>query len=319
MPRKTTTYVLPPSAAVAIRTTLTTMFLLAACSPADKPPQAPTQPDIAPSDSTVARSLLQRLNTQVWVGTAHNAALLLTQTLYAQRQLPGVKACEELPIHRFAEVIPAGLAERPSREATAHYAAVGRSGTPCERADGELLRVVSSFSPQGTALLENIEGAVSTTSSPGELAIALVPLVVSINRLAEPERTVLLAGAAVAQASIEFWHANWTQFAASVEVQYGPCMAAGGSVETCGGGLAQRPATAGTTARSSPCHDADWGGFFRSMGLKDLGGAIMGGSAGMFAGGPAGAGTGAVVGGTTASLGVAVEAALRQSACVLAS
>lgn len=319
MPRTTTCSALPTSAGVLLRATLATVFLLAACSPADKPPQAPTQPDNAPVDSTVARSLLHRMNPHAWVGTAHNAALQLTQSMYAQRQLPGTRACEEFPIDRFVEVIPVGMAQPTSRETAEYYAAVGRSGTPCASGDATLHRAVSSFSPEGSALLASIEQAVSSTSSPGELAVALVPVVSSISRLAEPERSVLLAGAAVAQSSIEYWHANWTQFAAAVAVQYGPCMAAGGSIESCGGGLAQRAVGPGAVAlRSGSCPRVDWGGLLRTMGLSDLGGAIMGGFAGFFSGGPVGAGTGAVVGGATASLGVAVSAAIRQSDCELA-
>lgn len=295
--------------------------MLLACSSDLQRPVAATKPDSSVVDSTIARSLLAR-NAHAWVGAAHNKAIEATRRAYAERRLSGINACGEIPMDVVIAAAPAERRADGSRQEDldAHAAAglvVSRCAPPAGETGFTPRRALSSpASAVETALL----AAVDAASSPGDLAVGLVPVVAQASALAEPERSVMLAAASVAEYSFSYWHANWPSFAQAVSDQYGPCLAAGRPFDECSGGLDRRPlATAVTTARATAsCPDVPFLKFVRDLGKGDFLGAVGGGFSALIRTGPAGVGMGAFVGGAAGSLGVALSYAFDQSACELA-
>lgn len=310
----------PSSRHVRVATCSIVPVMLLACSSDLQRPVAATKPDSSVVDSTIARSLLAR-NAYAWVGAAHNKAIEATQRAYADRRMSGTNACREIPWHLVIAATPTErIIDGSRRQDLDAHAAAGLVVSRCAPPGGaSSLTPGRALSSPASAVEAALNAAVDAASSPGELAVALVPVVAQAGALAEPERSVMLAAASVAEYSFSYWHANWPSFLDAVSDQYGPCLAAGRPFDECSGGLDRRPAgVTVTTARAvTSCPSVPFLKFVRDLGKGDLAGAIVGGFSALLRTGPQSVGLGAFVGGAAGSLGVALSYAFDQSLCEL--
>ena len=89
---------------------------------------------------------------------------------------------------------------------------------------------ISEMSPEANLLVDQMEYAVTTTSTSADLASALVPVVVAAGSLSTTDADIINAAASVAQSSREYWEATITpefisQQTQSIATSYGACFA----------------------------------------------------------------------------------------------
>lgn len=187
-----------------------------------------------------AKARFHAVNRADWVGVAHNEALDVYRARLRGGEAPK-DMCSDLvdflsDERRARGRFDASAAGRAGRVgftrrflATTGYCAGRVSSGPL----GESLSLAQSadVSPETYAMLEQVQSAVGSAGSSGELAMLLLPIVEGSVGLPNGESDVVGAAASVAQSSMEYWEVNLIATIRDYDAAYGTCMQSASSAE----------------------------------------------------------------------------------------